>query len=101
MPKQGGNNSAIIIARLLDSEGFSAYTAQQVKRYSLRNATDQQAERYEKVKKRFSEIMKSHSLEERMLIGAYIRILQKMAFDSGLKIGLTAYAVECEEKRKE
>jgi len=100
MPKPG-NNSALVVARLLDAEGFSAHVAQQVKRYSLKQARREQVKRYVDVKREFSEIMAKLTKGERMVVGAYIRILKGMSFDTGLKIGLTAYAVECEERRAE
>jgi len=95
----GQTNSAIIVARLLDTEGFSSHVASQVKRYALKNARRDQVKRYREVKAEFSEIMQKLTKGERMIVGAYIRILKGMSFDTALKIGLTAHAVECEELR--
>jgi hypothetical protein len=96
MPRKGNANSALIVARLLDTEGFSAHVASEVKRYSLRNARPEQLRRYREVKAEFSGIMQRLTKQERLLVGAYIRILKGMSFDTGLKIGLTAHVVECQ-----
>lgn len=92
-------NSAIVVARLLGTEGFTPHTASQVKRYALRGATSLQTKRYRDVKREFGEIMARLTKGERMIVGAYIRILKGMSFDTALKIGLTAHAVDCEERR--
>jgi len=91
--------SSVVIARLLSTEGFSAHVASEVKRYALKHATRYQGKRYREVKAEFSEIMQRLTKSERMIVGAYIRTLKGMSFDVALRIGLTAYAVECEESR--
>ncbi len=89
--------SSVIIARLLDSEGFTDFTANQVERYWRRNIgglTSRQKNKLKKIDGEVSELMKDKTAAERMLIGRFIGLHKKMSFDVGLRIGITAFAVK-------
>lgn len=88
-------NSAIVIAKLLDCEGFSDYTANQVERYWKRNEvkTDRQKRQVERLEQAFSEWTKDMPADKRLLLGKFIAMHQKMGFDTGVRIGLTCSAV--------
>lgn len=88
-----GKKSAAVVAQLLSTEGFSEYTANQVKRYWMASVMDPR--RYRRVKniqKAFSKLV-AEKLDEgdRLVLGKFISLLEKMGFDTGLRIGLTAF----------
>ena len=68
MPDTGNSkprvNSAVVIARLLGTEGFTDHVAAQVKRYWMHRSglTERQRKSIERLKKEFGEIM--HGLGE-------------------------------------
>ncbi len=84
-------NSAVVIARLLGTEGFTDHVAAQVKRYWMHRSglTDRQRRSIERLKKEFGVIMNDKLGEgERLIVGKYFGLLMRMQFDTGLKIGL-------------
>lgn len=89
----GRARSAVIIARLLDSEGFTDHTAQAVMRYGTSLATPQTKKRYKRVRKNAKEVLNRLTPAERMLVGRFISHQLRAGFDCGLRVGLTAYAV--------
>lgn len=94
-------NSAVVIARLLGTEGFTDHTAAQVKRYWMHRSglTERQRKSIERLKKEFGAIMNSKLGEgERLIIGKYIGLLMRMGFDTGLKIGIQALLTESGNK---
>lgn len=93
-------NSAVCIARLLSTEGFTDYIGQQVKRYALRNATDHQRRSFLRTQRRFKRVMQKLDRDEKKIVGAFIRNLEGMGFDTGLRIGLTAYQRECQSEQR-
>ncbi len=88
--------SSVIIARLLDSEGFTDFTANQVEKYWRKNigGTNRQQNKLKKIDKELSEFMRDKTEAERLLIGRFIGLHKKMSFDVGLRIGITAFAVK-------
>lgn len=92
--KSRGNSSAIIVARLLATEGFTDHTANEVERYWKRRSglSPRQERQIKRLEAELSEIMKSLSAGDRLVIGRFIGLRMKMAFDTGLKIGLQAFA---------
>lgn len=96
MPDTGNRKprvqSAVVIARLLGTEGFTDHVAAQVKRYWLHRSglTDRQRKSIERLKKEFGEIMHGMTEGQRLIIGKYIGLLMRMQFDTGLKIGIQA-----------
>lgn len=91
--KRSNAQSAICVARLLNTEGFTEYTAGEVKRYALRsNATTRQRQRYSQVKKAFADMVKEKLNErDKIVMGKFINMLSKMQFDTGIRIGITAF----------
>ncbi len=88
-------NSAIVIARLLSTEGFSDHVSGEIKRYALRQATRGQRQRWKNYKRAFSELVLAKLSEaDRLVLGKMIGVMCKMHFDTGLRMGLTAFACE-------
>src|SRR5215467_4037518 len=94
MQRAGGNNSAIIVARLLGTEGFTDHTAAQVERYWKRRSglTQRQKRQIAALEKELGEMACKMTAAERMVLGRFIGLRCKMSFDVGLKIGMTAFA---------
>jgi hypothetical protein len=92
--KSRGNSSAIIVARLLATEGFTDHTANEVERYWKRRSglSPRQHRQIAKLEAELSEMTKEMSAAERLVLGRFIGLRMKMAFDTGLKIGLQAFA---------
>ncbi len=89
-------NSAIVIARLLGTEGFTDHTANEVERY-FRNRSglnDRQKKAISLLDKEVSNIMRHLTKGECLVIGKFIGLHKKMSFDTGLKIGLQAFATK-------
>lgn len=97
MRKDGKGNhirSAVVIARLLSTEGFTDHVANQVESYWKRAAglTDRQRTQLGKVEASFSEIASTLTVAQRLVIGRFIGLHKKMSFETGLRIGLQTYA---------
>lgn len=91
----GNLRSSVFIARLLDSEGFSDFVANQVERYWKRSICDRRhLRKYGKLDKDITEMCKKLTEGEKTILGKFIALHKKMSFDTGLRIGLTAYAVK-------
>lgn len=86
--------SAEVIGRLLGAEGFSDYLANQIEHYwkTRSGLTERQQKSIKVLRKEFSGIMANLSKAECLVIGRFIGFKEKMAFDTGLKIGLQAFA---------
>jgi hypothetical protein len=91
-PKQRLSNSLNAVFRLLDTEGFSEYSAGHILRYNRKQAKarEQQMARFERNKKRLSEVMRQLSAADRLVVGKFFSAKEAMAFDAGLRIGLSA-----------
>lgn len=86
-----GTKSAVVVARLLGTEGFTDHVANQVKRYALRRATKGQRQRWRAIRKAFHDtIVPKLSEGDKRVLGKFIGIMKKMSMDAGLRIGLTA-----------
>lgn len=100
MPDTGNSkprvNSAVVIARLLGTEGFTDHVAAQVKRYWMHRSglTDRQRKSIERLKKEFGEIMHGLGEGERLIVGKYVGLLMRMQFDTGLKIGIQSLVTQ-------
>jgi len=83
-------NSAVVIARLLGTEGFTDHVAAQVKRYWMHRSglTERQRKSIERLKKEFGEIMHGLNEGQRLIVGKYVGLLMRMQFDTSLKIGI-------------
>ena len=91
-----GNNSAVVIAKLLDTEGFTDYTANRCEAWWLRNRvkTEGQHRRIEKLEQSFSEMAAKLTQAEKYLLGKFIGLRMKQSFETGIAIGLTVAAVQ-------
>jgi hypothetical protein len=94
--RSGRIQSAVVIARALDAEGFNEETANLVRRYSIRRSgfSKEQKRRWRARLRDFHEITVKLSAGEKLVLGKFIAMRQKAAFDTGLRIGLTAMACE-------
>jgi hypothetical protein len=96
MPETGNKrprvNSAVVIARLLGTEGFTDHVANEVQRYWKHRSglTERQRKSIDRLKKEFGEIMHGMTEGQRLIIGKYFGLLMRMQFDTGLKIGIQA-----------
>lgn len=91
----GAPNSAVVIARMLNTEGFTDHVAGLVRSYSLKHATPGQLRRFKRTKQLFSEMVKA-KLDERdkLVLGRMLSYMARTNFDTGLRIGMTAFLHE-------
>ena len=96
-------NSAVVIARLLGTEGCTDHVAKEVERYWRRTEklTDGQKERIRKLEVGLAELASKLTEAEKALLGKFIGWQKKMSFQTGLKIGLTCLAVKCAQDYEE
>ncbi|MGH9968461.1 MAG: hypothetical protein ACREBG_11620, partial [Pyrinomonadaceae bacterium] len=83
-------NSACVIARLLNVEGFTDFVANGVEQYWRKKSglTERQKRQIERLDKEVARIMASAAEGDRQIIGRFIGLHKKMSFDTGLRIGL-------------
>ena len=98
--KSRRKRSAVIIARILSTEGFTDYTANLIERYWRKNSglSQRQERQIVQLDKKVSEIMKDMPIENRLVIGRFIGLHKKMSFETGLKIGLQAFAQKMDKE---
>ena len=99
LPRKSANkpiNSACVIAELLAAQGFTDYLANRIENYWKRNAglTERQLERFKRLDAELSRIMKGLSEGDRGIVGKFISLHKRMSFDTGLRIGIQAFAVK-------
>lgn len=86
-------NSAAVIAQLLGTEGYSGFVHNQVSRYWRRRIMRREAEKkLAQLQEDFSEIMADLTAGDRLIVGKFIALRAQMSFDTGIRIGLTAFA---------
>lgn len=85
--------SAAVVAQILSAEGFSEYLANEVKRYWMKQICNPRAiARARHKKTAFSELVKEKLNEgDRVILGKFISLVEKMAFDTGIRVGLAAF----------
>jgi len=88
--------SAVVIAKLLGTEGFTDHLGNQIEKYWKNQAglTDRQKRQLVQLDKAISEISHKLDVKERLAFGRFIGLHKKMSFDAGLRIGLTTHAVK-------
>ena len=93
-------NSAVVIARLLSTEGFSERVANNVDKYFKKNSSlsYRQKRQLERLDKELSSMCMKLSEGEKQVLGKFIGLHKKMSFHVGLKIGLTSWA--CKNSRQ-
>jgi hypothetical protein len=89
-----GKRSAVVIARLLATEGFTDHTANQVERYWKERSglNARQRRQIERLEAEVSALTKDMTVAQRLALGRFIGLHKKMSFDVGLKIGMQAFA---------
>jgi hypothetical protein len=92
--------SSVVIAKLLASEGFTDFVGNAVEKYwktcVMRN---QSRRKIAKLEKEFSEIITGKlDMKERLLLGRFIALHKRMSFDTGLRIGIQAFAVKTDKQ---
>ena len=93
------SSSAIAIAKLLDCEGFSDHTANQLEKYwrNVSNLTVRQKLQLERMERAISEWCRDMPADKRLLLGKFVGLHKKMAFEVGLRMGLTCMAVRADQ----
>lgn len=98
MPRKNKNvlNSAISIAKLLNTEGFTDFVANECERYYRRNSvlTDRQKKSLAQVERAFGEMAARLTDTDRIVLGKFIGFQKKLSFDTGLRIGLQVFATK-------
>ena len=89
-----GANSAIIVAKLLGTEGFSEHTANEVDRFARRQMGKREQARRDKTERAMANVCENFNDAEKLVIGAFITLHKKMSFETGVRIGLTAMATK-------
>ena len=87
-------NSAVVIAQLLGTEGFSDFVANQVEKYwrAKSGLTKRQQSQINRLNKEITRICEGMPEGDKLILGKFIGLHKKMSFDVGLKIGLQAFA---------
>lgn len=91
----GTKRSAVVIARMLGVEGYDAHTHNAVAAYWKREVMNpERTKGVAKTEAKFHKLVEELDLneKERMVLGRFISLRSQMAFDSGLRIGITAHA---------
>lgn len=92
---KGGANSAIIIARILGTEGYSIHVHNEVKRWWKRTVMDQRrAKKIARLEREFGEFMKDASEADRLLVGRFIALRAQQSFEAGFRIGFQGFVHE-------
>jgi len=87
--------SAVVVARLLGVEGYDDQTHNAVEHYWKNHVMDpRRAKNIERIEKKFSKLVLELELSEaeRLTLGRFISVRSQMSFDSGLRIGMQAFA---------
>ena len=87
-------NSAVVIARLLSTEGFTDRLANAVEKYWLKNTglSKRQQHQIKRLDVELSKMAADLSEGEKRVLGRFIALHKKMSFDTGLRIGMTLAA---------
>jgi hypothetical protein len=88
-------NSAFQIAKAMDCEGFTDHTASLVERYWKRNVmTYRKARQIARLEQALADMAANMSVGDRLVLGKFVGLHKKMAFDTGLRMGLTCMAMQ-------
>lgn len=87
-------NSSVVIAKLLAGEGFTPYVSNLVENYYRNRSglTDRQKKEAVELHYAFGKAISQLSVGERLIVGKFIGFKNKACFDTGLRIGLSAFA---------
>lgn len=85
--------SAAVIARAMHAQGFSDAVGNMVEKYWMRNICNPRGrKRIRKLDAEVHAMCKKLTDAERLILGKFISLHKRMSFDTGLRIGLTAFA---------
>lgn len=86
-------SSAVVIARHLGAEGFTPYVANRVESYwkNRSGLNTRQRKQIKKLEADISVMCKDMTAAQRLALGRFIGLHKKMAFDTGLTIGIQAF----------
>src|SRR5882672_10840300 len=90
--KDGPFTSAVL-ARLLDSEGFSDHVANQVEGYWRRSNAQKDLAHIEYLKRGIAALAQKLTDDEKMIMGKFVSLHMRMGFDTGLRMGLAVRLV--------
>lgn len=81
--------SAVVLAQMIDAEGFTPVLASAIKRYEKRVLPPYMVRKIAERKRAFSEMVHLKLSEvDRIVLGKYLGHMAKMNFDAGLRVGL-------------
>jgi len=89
--------SAVVIAKLLDTEGFSDHVANQVEKYWLHIVNSSARKKHRRLERNIGEMCKKLDDGEKLILGKFISMHKAMSFQTGLRIGLTTFAQKCDK----
>ena len=95
LPKSVGKpavGSLTHVLRLMDCEGFTDHTLNQIQKFTLRDEKQTAARSAARLetKRKFSELMREQSLDHRKTVTKFITTQCGMSFQAGIKVGLSA-----------
>ena len=94
MPKSKPLRSAVVIGKLLSTEGFTDHVACMIEKYWKKSSglTERQRRQMKRLETELSRICGDMPPGDRLVLGRFIGLHKKMSFDTGLKIGIQAFA---------
>lgn len=93
--RSGMIKSSVVIAKLLDSEGFNEHVQNMVERYWLHTVNAAARKKHRRLDRDITEMCKKLTDGEKLILGKFISMHKAMSFQTGLRIGLTAFACKC------
>jgi hypothetical protein len=91
----GNHRSAVIVARVLGVEGYSDFAHNQIELYWKHAVMDARREKnIARAERKFSKLVADLDLteRERKVLGHFISVRSQMSFDTGLRLGMMAFA---------
>ena len=91
----GRHRSAVIVARVLGVEGYSDFVHNQVEIYWKHCVMDPHREHaVMAMERKFSKLVEELDMtdKERLILGRFISLRAQMSFDTGLRVGMQAFA---------
>lgn len=91
--------SAVVIAKHLSTEGFNDHVAGMVEKYWKQSCglSDRQRRQIAKLEKELTRVCGEMPAGDRLVLGRFIGLHKKMSFDTGLRIGIQAFAVRTDK----
>jgi hypothetical protein len=97
MGKKSNKSSAVVVARLLSTEGFTPHLANQIERYWRTNTilSPRQSKQFKQLEEAIARLAAEKlDVADRLALGRFIGLHKKMSFDAGLRIGIQAFATK-------